>query len=290
MKGNTMGEVTLVTGTSSGFGRLAAASLARRGHRVFAGVRDIAGRNEKAAAELASLHENLTVVELDVTDQDSAGRAVAEVIAAAGRLDVVVNNAGATYAGPLEAWTAEEARRQFDLNAFGALRVNRAALPHLREQGRGLLIQIGSTGGRVTTPFVGLYSASKAALASLTEAWRYELAPAGIESVLVEPAPYPTNLGANGTMPADAARMAPYQEMLGRFMADVTAHQSEHVPDPQEVADLVVALVEAPAGTRAHRTVAAPPAQAEVLNAAAEAAARAARTVIEDMGMGAVLS
>lgn len=149
-------------------------SDARRGHQVFAGLRDISGRNAKAAAELTALAtaeaSDLRVVELDVSDQSSADRAVAAVIDAAGRIDAVVNNAGVIFPGPVEAFTAKEAQRQFDVNVFGALRVSRAALPQLRRQGNGVLIQVGSASSRVTIPYSGLYAASKAALGSLTEA------------------------------------------------------------------------------------------------------------------------
>ncbi|GIM96150.1 SDR family NAD(P)-dependent oxidoreductase [Paractinoplanes toevensis] len=285
------GHVVLVTGASTGFGRLTAESLARRGHRVFAGLRDVRGRNEKAAAELAGLASaegiDLRVVELDVTDQASADRAVAAVVEAAGRLDVVVNNAGGIFVGPVESFTAEEAQRQFDLNVLGALRVNRAALPHLREQGSGALVQIGSVAARVTVPFSGLYAASKAALAALTEAWHDELAPFGVESVILDPASYPTSIGVNATMPADHDRMAPYGAAFGAYVAALTGHQGPTLGDPREVADAVVRLVEAAAGTRPRRTVVAPGAQHRAVAELNRAADSAAAAVTTDMGVAA---
>lgn len=279
-------RVVLVTGASTGFGRLTAEALARRGHIVFAGLRDLAGRNARAAADLSGFTGgDLRVVELDVTDDRAPERAVAAVLDSAGHLDVVVNNAGVVYAGPVEAFTAAEAARQFDVNVGGALRVNRAVIPHLRDRGRGALIQVSSISDRVTVPFTGLYSASKAALAALTEAWRHELAPAGIESVSVAPASYATDLGRNGVMAADAARTEPYLPALGAFMTAVSSGEPDHDRDPQPVADALVALVEAPDGTRPHRTVIGSPAQREAVLAVDRSAAATARAVTSAMGI-----
>ncbi|GAB7051043.1 SDR family oxidoreductase [Catenuloplanes indicus] len=277
-------RVVLVTGAGTGFGRLAVEALAARGHTVFAAMRDVEGRNRPAAEKLAAVAR---VIELDVTDQDAATRAVETVVGTAGRLDVVINNAGQVFAGPVEAYTAEEVLRQLDVNVLGALRVNRAALPHLRVRGRGLLIQVSSTSDRVTVPFTGLYSASKAALASLTEAWRYELAGSGVESVSLEAAPHTTELGAKGTMPADAARLEPYLPALGAFMTDLITRQQEQDGDPQPVADALVRLVEAADGTRPHRTVVGPAVQVAALDDLNRAAAEAARIVGADMGIAA---
>ncbi len=294
MSVTTEPRVVLVTGASSGFGRLTVESLARRGHQVFAALRGVSGRNERAAAELTAFAAteglDLRVVELDVTDQASADRAVADVLRTAGRLDVVVNNAGAIFPGPVEAFSADEAQRQLDVNVLGALRVNRAALPHLREQGHGVLVQIGSVSSRVTLPYSGLYAASKAALGSLTEAWRHELAPFGVESVTVEPAPYPTSIGTNAAPPTDADRMMVYGDGMGRFVAELTGRQAEADEDPRAVADALVELVELPAGTRPWRTVVAPEAQRQAVEAAGRAADDAARAVSSDMGVAAFLT
>ncbi|MBL7260553.1 SDR family oxidoreductase [Paractinoplanes lichenicola] len=279
------GFVVLVTGASSGFGRLTAEALARRGHTVFAGLRDVAGRNAQAAAELSG---SMRVVELDVTDQASADRAVSEIMAAAGRLDVVVNNAGGIFPGPLEAFTAEEAQRQFDVNVLGALRVNRAALPHLRARGRGLLLQIGSIAGLVTTPFTGLYAASKSALESLTEAWRHELAPFGVESVIVDAASYPTNIGHNAALPADAERLGVYGEAFGGFTNAIVQRSTEAGGDPREVADAVVKLIES--DNRPARTVVGPAGQVEPALTLSRASAEAAERMGAAMGVAAFMT
>src|SRR5258708_13535756 len=156
-----MVQTILVTGSNSGFGRLMVETLARRGYIVFAGMRAIAGRNAPAADERRALAEReqlaLRSVELDITDDASVEQAIRSVIDATGRLDVVVNNAGVAYGGPIEAFTTEQVRQQFDTNVFGMLRANRAALPTMRKQGTGLLLQIGSISGLLALPFLVLY-------------------------------------------------------------------------------------------------------------------------------------
>jgi len=286
---NDNSRVVLVTGASSGFGRLTVETLAGRGHRVFAALRDRSGRGAEAAAALGRLGGlgglGIGVVELDVTDQASADQAVRTVVEAAGRLDVVVNNAGGIFPGPVEAFTAEEAQRQFDVNVFGPLRVGRAALPQLRRQGHGVLIQVGSLSSRVTLPYSGLYAASKAALASLTEAWRHELAPFGVESVILDAASYPTNIGVNAVMAADAERLAVYGEGFGRFVSEIAGRQTRTPGDPRLVSDAIVELAERPDGTRPLRTVVAPPVQREAVRELNALAAGTARTVAAEMGV-----
>ena len=129
-----MDQTILVTGSSSGFGRLIVETLAREGYTVFASMREVAGKNVAAVLELGDLaqreHLSLHVVEMDVTDDASVEQAIESIVGMTGRLDVVVNNAGVEYSGPLEAFTLDQAQNQFDTNVFGVLRVNRAALPH----------------------------------------------------------------------------------------------------------------------------------------------------------------
>ena len=143
-----MTQTVVVTGSNSGFGRLIVETLARQGYIVFAGMRATSGRNAPAADELRAMagREQLAIhiVELDVTDDASVEQAITSVIARTGRLDIVVNNAGVAYSGPLEAYTPEQVRQQFETNVFGMLRVNRAALPQMRQQGRGLVLRMGS--------------------------------------------------------------------------------------------------------------------------------------------------
>jgi len=285
-----MDQTILVTGSSSGFGRLIAETLARQGHTVFAGMRAVAGRNAPAADELRALarRDNLSlhVVDMDVTDDASVQHAIESIVGMTGRLDVVVNNAGVAYWGPLEAYTIDQAQQQFDTNVFGVLRVNRSVLPHMRRQGSGLLVQIGSIAGRVVVPFAGLYTATKFALEGLTESYRDELAPFGIDAAIVEPGTYPTPISAHAVNAADPERAAPYQ---GAFEALTTQffaeNRSSTPPDPQEVADAVAGLIGKPAGQRPLHTVVAPAAQRGGPEAVNDAATRATRSFFEALAL-----
>src|SRR5260370_4107317 len=189
-----MTQTILVTGSTSGFGRLTVETLASQGYRVFAGMRAVAGKNAPAAEELRALaqRERLAVhsIEIDVTDDASVERAIAVIIETTGRLDVVVNNAGVSYSGPLEAFTLEQVRQQFETNVFSVLRVNRAVLPQMREQGSGLLLHIGSIAGRLGLPYLGLYGATKFPLEGRTEPDRPDRAPFGVDAALLGPATF----------------------------------------------------------------------------------------------------
>jgi len=185
-------HVILVTGASSGFGLMAARALAEAGHTVYASMRDTAGRNAprvaEAAAWAAERGADLRAVELDVQSDASADAGVARVLQEAGRLDAVVHNAGHMVFGPAEAFTPDQFVQQYDVNVLGAQRVNRAALPHMRRQGRGLLVWVGSSSTRGgTPPFLGPYFAAKAAMDSLAVTYAAELARWGVESTIVVP-------------------------------------------------------------------------------------------------------
>lgn len=191
----------------------------------------------------------LNALELDVTDDASIERALAEAIAQTGRIDVLINNAGYALFGLAEAATLEQAKRIIDTNFLGVVRMNRAVLPHMRRQGSGLLLHIGTGAGRVGVPGLGLYSASKFALEALAEAYRYELASQGIESVIVEPGAYVTAVFDNREEAIDQSRTSTYgaaNEIPKRVLAALASSKAS----PQEVVDSVVDLVELPAGNR----------------------------------------
>ena len=184
-------STVLITGSSTGIGNLTARALAAAGHTVYATMRDPEGHNAERARDLRESPKgeggDLRVVELDVQSQDSADAAVRTVLEEAGRLDVVINNAGHLYVGYVEAFTAEDIAHLFDINVLGAHRVNRAALPHMRERGQGTLLYVGSTIPVTTPPFLGPYVASKAAMDALAVTTSYEVNPFGIETVIVMP-------------------------------------------------------------------------------------------------------
>ena len=291
-----MEQTILVTGSTSGFGRLTVETLARQGYRVFAGMRAAAGKNAPAAEALRALAQRealaLQTIEIDVTDDASVERAIAEIIETIGRLDVVVNNAGVSYSGPLEAFTLEQVRQQFEANVFSVLRVNRAVLPQMRKQGSGLLLQIGSIAGRLGMPYLGLYGATKFALEGLTESYRSELAPFGIDAAILEPGTFPTTISANRQVAADSERLALYQAAMKAFTAPFYAeNRSATPPDPQEVADAIAQVIAQPAGKRPLRTVVATVAQRQAPQALNDAATQAMHSFLEALHLpGAALA
>jgi NAD(P)-dependent dehydrogenase (short-subunit alcohol dehydrogenase family) len=254
-------QVVLITGSSTGFGRLFTETLARKGHTVFATMRDPGGRNAKNASEIRALAEKdslpIHVLDLDVTDDTSVERSVNAAIAKAGRIDVAINNAGYYLTGLEEAVTTEQARRLMDANFLGPVRVNRAVLPHMRRQRSGVLMHISSVAGRVVLPSVGFYCASKFALEALAEAYSYELAAQGIESVIVEPGAYQTAVFGNMVTAADQARTDTYGAVKG-IPVKINGALSSTTADAQEVADAVLRIIETPAGEKQLRYVVSP--------------------------------
>jgi NAD(P)-dependent dehydrogenase (short-subunit alcohol dehydrogenase family) len=187
-----MKQVVVVTGASSGFGALAARALAEAGHTVYASMRETTGRNAaqvKAVQEFATTHKaDLRAIELDVASQESVDSAVRKIVEENGRLDVIVHNAGHMVFGPAEAFTPEQFAELYDVNVLSTQRVNRAALPQLRKQGRGLLVWVSSSsvaGG--TPPYLSPYFAAKAGMDALAVLYARELALWGIETSIIVP-------------------------------------------------------------------------------------------------------
>ena len=272
----------LVTGASSGFGLMTAKALAEGGHTVYASMREIAGRNAPQVAAIAAwAAENkadLRTVELDVQSDASAEAGVAHLIADAGRLDVIVHNAGHMVFGPAEAFTPEQMIQQYDVNVLGSQRVNRAALPHLRGQHKGLLVWVGSSSTRGgTPPFLAPYFAAKAAMDALAVSYSTELALWGIETTIMVPGAFTkgTNHFAHSGKPADTARAAEYESGPYASIADkaLKSLASLEPPDadPAEVARQIVRVVDMPFGKRPFR-VHVDPSQdgAEIVNGVAD--------------------
>ncbi|EIF31419.1 short-chain alcohol dehydrogenase [Burkholderia sp. Ch1-1] len=266
-----MSKCILITGASSGFGRDTAETLALAGHQVFASMRDVAGRNRPHANALQA--RGIHVIELDVTDDVSVERGVTSVLKTAGRLDVLIDNAGIGSAGISEAFTTEQVRALFDVNVFGIQRTLRAVLPVFRDRRDGLIVNIGSILGRVTLPFFGLYGASKFAIEALTDSYRYELSKLGIDVVLVQPSNYPTNIFASAQRPGDAARGTGYGEIgaiPGKMVETLMElFEGDDAPNPHDVAEAIARVVEQPNGTRPARLVVGQSFGADVLNAQA---------------------
>jgi NAD(P)-dependent dehydrogenase (short-subunit alcohol dehydrogenase family) len=249
-------KVVVITGASSGFGRLTAEFLARQGHRVFATMRQVAGRNAPAAEALRELGRReglkLQAAELDVTQDASVLDCVRLVLAEAGRIDVLVNNAGFGYSGLQESFTAEQAQRILDTNVVGVHRTIRAVLPQMHRQREGLLIQVSSGAGRVVLPGMGLYCASKFALEALSECYRYELAGSGVDVACVQPGAYPTEIFGKLAPGEDAGREQAYgaaRELAPRIAGAL----SSSTADPMDVVNVLQDIIETPAGSRAAR-------------------------------------
>ena len=251
----------LITGCSSGFGKRAAKHLADRGYHVYATMRNVEGKNAEAAANLcthaAPGNGRIEVIELDVTSDQSVAGAIARI----GKVDVLINNAGKGYGGPVESFSSSECLDQLDLNIVGPMRVANAVLPGMRERGSGLIIQVSSTAGRAAFPGFGIYHASKWGLEGLSEALRYELAPLGIDVVIVEPGPFSTNFFGNLSTPSDPEIARAYRHVADfgeGFTQQVTQlFEDKDAPtDPQVVVDIFQRLIETPAGSRPLRTIA----------------------------------
>lgn len=192
--------VVLITGCSSGIGKYTALEMARRGHRVFASMRNLeSARFIQADAEKAQL--TIELLQLDVTDPASVISAVQQVLKQAGAIDVLVNNAGRGSIGVVEDYTDEEIRSVFETNFFGAVRTTRAVLPAMRARRSGTIIMMSSVSGLRTFPFSSVYSASKFALEAISNGLRYELRPFGIRVVLIEPGNFQTRSGLNMHFP-----------------------------------------------------------------------------------------
>ncbi|MDD7968307.1 SDR family NAD(P)-dependent oxidoreductase [Actinomycetospora lemnae] len=270
--------IIVISGASSGFGAMTARALAQAGHTVHAGIRDTAGRNAGAVADAAAFAAehgvDLRTVELDVADQASVDAAVARVVAESGGLDVVVHNAGHMVLGPTEAFTPEQLASVYDTNVVSTQRLNRAALPHLRAQGHGLVLWVGSTSTRGgAPPYLAPYFAAKAGMDSLAVSYAAELARFGIDTSIVVPGSFTsgTNHFAHAGHAADEAVAAAYEERYGGLMDQVGARLAELAPadaDPAEVARAIVRVVDTPAGERPFRVHVDPADDgAEVVNA-----------------------
>lgn len=257
----TVSKKILITGCSSGFGLDAARTLAGQGHHVYATMRATQGRNADAARALrdhADAHDvSISVHEMDVTSDESVQAAVAEM----GDVDVLINNAGYGYSGPVESFEASEFLAQLDLNIVGTARVANAVLPGMKSRGDGLIIQVSSTAGRGAFPGFGVYHASKWGLEGMSEAMRYELAPLGIDVVIVEPGPFETKFFDNLRQGSRQEVMADYPhvaEFFGGFQETVRGlfESGEAPTDAHIVVEVFQRLIDMPRGERPVRTVA----------------------------------
>ncbi|QEL27118.1 SDR family NAD(P)-dependent oxidoreductase (plasmid) [Bosea sp. F3-2] len=291
-------QIILVTGASSGFGLMTAKALAQAGHAVYASMRETQGRNAPQVAAVAEWSKaegvDLRTVELDVQSDASADAGVAHIITAAGRLDTIVHNAGHMVFGPAEAFTPDQFIQQYDVNVLGAQRVNRAALPHLRAQRKGLLVWVGSSSTRGgTPPFLSPYFAAKAAMDALAVSYSTELALWGIETTIMVPGAFTkgTNHFAHSGKASDEARAAeyevgPYAGIAEKALKGLASLEPADA-DPAEVAREIVRVVGTPFGKRPFR-VHVDPSQdgAEIVNGVAD---RMRREMYRNIGLEVLL-
>jgi NAD(P)-dependent dehydrogenase (short-subunit alcohol dehydrogenase family) len=287
----------LITGCSSGFGLFLARTLADYGETVLATMRDVEGRNAIAAQELREWGRGrkgpLHVLELDVTDDPSVERAVQKALETAGRIDVLINNAGFGTGGYAESSSPDQLRDLFEVNVFGVHRMNRAVLPAMRERGSGLLVHVSSVMGRLVIPYAAPYTASKFALEGLAETYRYELSGTGVDVVIVEPGGFGTDFLSKMTRPDDPDRVASYGDLADaprRLWAGLAKLlRGPEAGDPQALADAVVDLIQTPAGQRPLRTVVDPTGGtgARTIN---EATDRVQQKLLASFGMSELLS
>ncbi|MBY2909341.1 SDR family oxidoreductase [Rhizobium leguminosarum] len=257
-------QVIVITGASSGFGALTARALAKAGHTVYAGMRGTEGRNAPAVADVAEFARNNNVdlrsVELDVASDASVVSGIARIITDVGRLDVIIHNAGHMSFGPAEAFTPEQFAELFDINVLSTQRVNRAALPYLRKQGRGLVVWVSSSSSRGgTPPYLSPYFAAKAAMDSLAVSYAGELTRWGIETSIIVPGAFTkgTNHFAHSGSPDDTARAAeynegPYKGVPEQALQGLAALEPADA-DAGAVAAAIVDVVGKPFGTRPFR-------------------------------------
>jgi NAD(P)-dependent dehydrogenase (short-subunit alcohol dehydrogenase family) len=293
-----MKNIIVITGASSGFGALAARALSRAGHTIYASMRETTGRNAPQVKEVekyAAEHDvDLRAIELDVSSQESSNAAIRKIVADNGRLDVVVHNAGHMVFGPAEAFTPEQLAELYDVNVLSTQRVNRAALPQLRKQGKGLVVWVSSSsaaGG--TPPYLAPYFAAKAGMDALAVVYARELTRWGIETSIIVPGAFTggTNHFAHAGLPDDKARAAEYEAgPYAGFADEVLKGFASIVPadaDVGAVAEAIVKVVDAPFGKRPFRVHIDPTQDgAEVVNAVSD---RVRAEMIRRIGLGDLL-
>lgn len=250
-------KVVLITGTNSGFGWLTARSVAALGHKVYATMRDINGKNAEKANALSAI-ENITVLDVSLTDESSVQNAFDTIIATEGRIDILVNNAGYSAMGVAESFTTADVQWMFDVNTLAPWRLMKLVLPFMRKQSDGLIINVSSGWGRFSAPFFAVYAASKFGVEALSEGLHYEVRPLGIDVAIVQPGSFPTEMGQKSGTGSDTSVVDGYQaiaEYPNKVFAAIGQMFETNKPNPQDVADAIVNLIKLPQGQRPLRTV-----------------------------------
>ena len=248
------GKSILVTGASSGFGRLGVEYYARLGAKVFATMRNVPRVEADDLRDLAESESlDLSVIEIDVTSDEQVEAGLAEALAANdGKLDILINNAGISFGGPVEIQDMAATQKIFDTNVYGCHRMALAALPSMRAQGGGHIFNISSQLGRVVIPGFGLYSASKFALEAISEQMAYELVPHGVDVTLIQPGGYPTKIWANNNANSGPLKARTSEDLLGAY-PELTAGMGERTgggtTDPMDIPRNIAEIIAMPKGT-----------------------------------------
>lgn len=291
LKVNKMSKkIVLITGTNSGFGWLTAHSVAALGHQVYATMRDTQGRNADKARAFEAL-ENVTVLDVTLTDEQSVKQAVETILAKEGAIDVLVNNAGYAMGGVAESFTTADVHTTFDINVYAPWRMIKQVLPAMRKQADGLIINVTSGFGRVSFPFATIYAASKFALEGISEGLHYEVKRLGIDVVVLEPGAFPTEMQQKNNTASDQAVFEGYSaiaDIPNKMMAAVGGEMQAKSPNPQDVADAIVKLIGTPKGARPLRTVV-DPITGPYIQAANQAVAEQFAKGLTVFGMGELL-
>ncbi|OKS84576.1 SDR family oxidoreductase [Mucilaginibacter polytrichastri] len=284
-------KVVLITGTNSGFGWLTAHSMAALGHQVYATMRDTQGKNSEKATTLGAL-ENVTVLDVTLTDDESVKQAVDRIIAEQGKIDVLVNNAGFSLNGVAESFTTADIKAIFDVNVFAPWRFIKQVLPAMRKQADGLIINVTSGFGRVSFPFATIYAGSKFGLEGVSEGLHYEVKRLGIDVAILEPGAFPTEMNQKTQYASDQSVFEGYgaiADMPGKMITAIGGLIQSHNPDPQMVADAIVKLINTEKGKRPLRTVV-DPITGKYINAANEAVSDQFGRGLTLFGMGELLT
>ncbi|MBC9796435.1 SDR family oxidoreductase [Sinomicrobium weinanense] len=284
-------KVVLITGTNSGFGWLTANTVASHGHKVYATMRATTGKNAEKAKALSEI-ENITVLDLTLTDDKSVTNAIETIIAEEGTIDVLVNNAGYAITGVAESFTTTDVQEMFDVHVFAPWRLMKKVLPTMRKQSKGLIINVSSGFGRFSFPFFAVYGASKFGLEGLSEGLYYEARPLGIDVAILQPGGFPTEMYQKNYASSDPSVNEGYKAIAGipeKMGAAVGQMMEEVKPDPQDVADAVLKLINSPKGKRPLRTVV-DPSTGKMTQAANEAVQVEYSKVLRAYGMGDLLA
>ncbi|WP_158798258.1 SDR family oxidoreductase [Pedobacter sp. L105] len=253
-----MKKVIVITGSSTGFGALMVKTFDNAGHTVIATMRNVKDKNAEFAAKLNAL-PNTEVMDLDVTSDESVKTAVAGIYEKYGKIDVLINNAGIYGGGVLEAFSIPQIQKLYEVNVWGVLRVNNEVLPAMRAVKDGLIITISSAVGRISPPFQVAYNSTKFALEGFIEGSYAELIGHGVETVLIEPGAFlteimgkpGTNADREGVQESYGEETAAMSQFIQQGFMKIFA---EAAPDPQLVADAAFTLVNTEKGKRPLRT------------------------------------